>query len=482
IRVKNEKPLDLPGRRRRVDATQFDFTFSHRGSRGEDREGEGRLFIPAKRPREHMPLIVHIHYEIGAEASARFLERGWAVMTQTNHRSYNVADLMGNGVNSCVAMAQLPRRMPFVDQQRLMLFGISAGGYHALMASSFIFPVNAVVALVPPLNLKYNINYLLRNDEFNVDPENPDQPLNPPLRGVTVFATETAKSGRPDLQDWRPFGPTFRTRLITFPTLITYFTGDGAVPVNQLSKRLAHEIPHGVWPEGFSFEMDRIVDEREERLELLDALDPRDYQLKVVKVPPGSPTVDVTGDQMTEEQRSRIFTHSVRWSKTKRFSIYVADEGYPEIYSGHSKYHHRQEDISFFEHHLSGPPGKGILTDDKLVQLMERFSGRWGDMGRQYDGEKSWPIARGDHPHLEAWYVTSGLEAYIDSGPAHEKHLRRLYRRLPGDLKVLDIDTSPEGRFDRNPGGVLRYHMMMTLLQNGDIPLARNAMRGILSK
>jgi hypothetical protein len=224
------------------------------------------------------------------------------------------------------------------------------------------------------------------------------------------------------------------------------------------------------------------VDEREERLELLDALDPGDYQLKVIRVPPGSTTVNVTGDEMTDEQRSRIFTHSVKWSRTRRFSIYVADEGYPEIYSGHSKYHHRQEDISFFEHHLSGPPGKGILTREKLVQLMERFSGRWGDMGTQYDGEKSWPIMRQDHPHLEAWYVTSGLKAYIESGHAHEKYLRRLYRALPEDLKVLDLDTSPEGRFDRNPGGVLRYHMMMTLLQNGDIQLARQAMRGILAR
>jgi len=481
IRVTGEKTLDLRGRRS-ISATQFDFTFSHRGTGGEDREGQGRLFIPSKRPREHMPMVVHIHYEFGPEAFTRFLERGWAVMTQTNQRSYNVANLMGNGINSCVAMAQLPRRMPFVDQQRVMLFGTSAGGYHALMASSFIFPVNAVVALVPPLNLKYNINYLLRNDEFNVDPDNPDQPLNSPLRGVTVFATETAKSGRPDLQDWSKFSPSYRTHLITFPTLVTYFTGDGAVPVNQLSRELAHETPGGVWPDGFSFEMEKMVDEKEERLELLDALDPGDYQLRVVKVPSGSPTVDVPGGEMTEEQRSGIFTHSVRWSRTRRFSIYVADEGYPEVYSGHSKYHHRQDDTSFFEHHLSGPPRRDILTREKMVQLMERFSGRGGDEGRQYDGDESWPISRHDRPHLEKWYVASGLEAYINSGSGHEGHLRRLYRALPEDLKILDLDTSPEGRFDRNPGEVLRYHMMMTLLQNGDIKLARHAMKGILAR
>jgi hypothetical protein len=103
-------------------------------------------------------------------------------------------------------------------------------------------------------------------------------------------------------------------------------------------------------------------------------------------------------------------------------------------------------------------------------------------MGRQYDGEESWPITRQDHPHLETWYVTSGLEAYIDSGPTHENHLCRLYRALPEDLKVLDLDASTEGRFDRNPGGVLRYHMMMTLLQNEDMPLARQAMKGILAR
>ena len=73
IRVTRETPLELKGRRP-IAATQFDFIFSHRGTRGEDREGEGRLFVPVKRPREHLPMVVHIHYEIGPNASARFLE------------------------------------------------------------------------------------------------------------------------------------------------------------------------------------------------------------------------------------------------------------------------------------------------------------------------------------------------------------------------------------------------------------------------
>ncbi|MBU7004370.1 MAG: hypothetical protein HXS50_02300, partial [Theionarchaea archaeon] len=249
ISVSGEEQVDIPGRGG-SKAGQYDFAFRFRGTDGKDLEGNGRLFLPVRRPRERIPVIISMHYEMDINGSARFLRRGMAVMTPHGPRSYTASNLMGHGVNHSVAMAQLPRRMPFIDQDRVVLFGGSAGGYHALMASSFVFPLTAVYAAVPPLNLKFNMNYIRINDGYNKKPGDPAQPAAPVVRAVLTIAEETAKGGNPDGENWNQLSPVFRTDFMTFPTAMTYVTADALVPVCQLSPDLVRVPPTGMWPEG----------------------------------------------------------------------------------------------------------------------------------------------------------------------------------------------------------------------------------------
>jgi len=472
LRVESKQEIELSesvhGRKRKIGALQFEVLFSFRGTKGDDLWGRGRLFVPKRRPRQHLPIIVSMHYEMDAKASARFLARGWAVLTPHGERSYQLLNLMGDGINHSLAMAQLPRRMPFVDQNHVMLFGGSAGGYHALMAASGLFPVTAVYAAVPILNLKYNIEYLVKNDRYNVNDQDSEKPAAPVVKAVLPIATETWKGGRPDKQSFIPFSPTFRTRLITFPTLITYSTADVLVPVNQLSKDLVQPPPEALWPAGFTFEIEKLVADEAERSTLLENLPPSDYYLKTVRVPRDSPTVDKPFDELTPEERLKIGEHTLQWSKRKRFSIFVLDEGYPEPFSGHVKYHHRIVDDGFFEYHMSRPGlGPSCLTMEKLLQIVKRFAEVEDDTGREFSDGESWTISRWDHIHIERWYIALGLEIFVRAGAENARRLALLYANLPEELKVLD--RPEEGlALKKDPLTVLLLHEADSLERGGD--------------
>jgi hypothetical protein len=460
----------VKGKRKRISVGQFDFSFAFRGTRGSDLKGSGRLFIPVRRPREPLPMVVSMHYEMDSCASARFLARGWAVMTPFGERSYKVPNLMGHGINHSVCMARLPRRMPFVDQEHVVLVGASAGGFHALMASSMVFPVTAVYAAVPILNLKYNINYLVRNNQFNVDSEHPEKTPAPIVKIVIEIANETANGGKPDTQGWGPFSPTFQTKLMTFPTVITYSTADALVPINQLYGELVQKPTPHLWPRGYSFELPKFVPDKSERLLFLNALGRDDYSLKKVKIPRDSPTTQRKREEMSPEEISGIPTKRLLWSSRRRFSIFVMDEGYPEPFCGHTKYHCELLDDDFYEHYMSRPSfSPWTLTKEKMVQLMQRFSSKEPDQGSEYEGDVSWRITRLDHEHLERWYAAAGLEIYMRGSRRNTSRAVRLYGELPSDLRVLDCGHH---RFEEEPSAALMCHQILALEKSGDHELA----------
>jgi len=480
ITVTEEELIEIPSGRGKLELGQYDFRFNFPGTHGRDLEGNGRLFIPARRSKERMPMLVNMHYEIDVNGASRFLSKGIAVMTPHGPRSYTASNLMGHGVNHSISMARLPRRMPFVDQNRVVLFGGSAGGYHALMASSFVFPLTAVFAAVPPLNLKYNINYIVDNDRYNRVTGDPDRPAAPVVRAVLEIGAKTAEGGKPEKQTWEHFSPVFRTKLMTFPTVMTFVTADALVPVCQLSKGLVQEPPPGMWPEGFSFDMEEILSDPGERASLMEVLTKSDSQLRIIRTPENTPTIDRTRDQMTPDEISRIPHSPLEWSRKKRFSIHVLDQGPPEPFCGHAKYHHSVDDISFFDHHFSrGILEPSILTLEKLVQLMERFKGIHPELGHEYGEEGSWAIKRMDHPSLERWYVAHGLEVFA-RGEGNATRLVNLYRMLPPELKVLDLGRTG-GEFARDPLRILLYHQLTSSIECGDFELARHLMRRLIS-
>jgi hypothetical protein len=56
-----------------------------------------------------------------------------------------------------------------------------------------------------------------------------------------------------------------------------------------------------------------------------------------------------------------------------------------------------------------------------------------------------------------------------------------LYRRLPRELKALDLGGE-EGRFDKNPLGILLYQQLLCSVECGDFELTNHLMRRLLSK
>lgn len=72
----------------------------------------------------------------------------------------------------------------------------------------------------------------------------------------------------------------------------------------------------------------------------------------------------------------------------------------------------------------------------------------------------------------------------FDEDPMNtDKAFRTMHHRrsFPNETRVLNLDDSPGGRFDRNPRKVLGYRQMMALLQNGDIELAHHVMKDLLA-
>jgi hypothetical protein len=300
------------------------------------------------------------------------------------------------------------------------------------------------------------------------------------VRAVLVIAEETAKGGNPDEENWNQLSPIFRTEYMTFPTVMTYVTADALVPVCQLSRDLVRAPPDGMWPRGFSFDMEDILENPDERTSLLEVLSRRDFQIKVVKTPETSPTLEKMRDQLSPEEKSKITKDPLLWSKNRRFSIYVLDEGPPEPFCGHAKYHHGVDDTSFFDYHFSrGMLEPQSLTLKKLEQLMQRFVGIQPDLGREYADGDNWPISRLDQPHIERWYVSQGLEVFA-RGNGNAKRLVNLYRRLPVDLKVLDLPGS-DGSFVKNPLGILLYQQLLCSIECGDFDLSNHLMRRLIS-
>jgi len=449
-----------------VDATIYDFEFPFLGTRGQTLSGRGRLFLPSERRDVPIPIMVSTHYEMDASTAAKYLSAGWAVMTPTGNRSYQMLNIIGDSLNHSLSMAELPKRFPFVDQSRIFLVGGSAGGYQALMTASRLFPVRGAVALVPVVNLKYNINYLLKNAPLNRQPRS-NEPIAPYVKAVMPIAVETEKAGRTDRQGWQSFSPVYSMDLVACQTLVVCSTADVLVPINQFSPTLVQEPPEGTWPDGFTFDMEKLVGPGERRT-LLESLSPRDMSIQTFFVPRDSPTIQRGHDELSEEDKAKIHPIEPRFDMTKRFSILVLDEGYPEPFCGHSKYHYRFDELPFLlELAKSTAPDAVGLDKLKLRQQVERFLGREGFQGMEYAGNESWEISRTTHPFLERWNVAIGLEAYATSHPGNLARLLTLYESLPTKLKVFG-----EG-FEEDPLRALLDFQIEACLSCGDRRLAR---------
>jgi len=471
-----------------ISAMQYDLEFTYLGIEGGPLTGEARLFCPGEVEGE-IPLIVDIHYEMGAGEAAEFLRLGWMVLTPRNLPFDHGANFVGDGLNISIQLPQLAKRIPYVDGTRVGLIGGSAGGYQTLVVCAEAFPVTAAIASVPPVNLTYNLLYLQENDRFNEGLEPEEMPV-PVLWAVRTLADESIKpldKDRAGDGNWRAASPVHLVELITNPVLIPCSTADILVPIDQFGEEFIRKPAPGDFPEGFEFALEAFVPEGEARVKLMDVLPEGDTEVFIVKVPEDAPLQPKFPPEESEEPEDKPKPPFLapRFSRKARFSIMVYDEGAPTPRCNHMKYQHAGRFSDFFVYHFSKEERlpKSMLTYPKLVRLMERIADE--EKIRMYDRSRGdeRPMHRRNKLPLERWDVVTGLYIFTDGGGDRDKleHLRTLYSKLPDELKNLDLWEEPpeEGgprkhiaSFEDEPVAGMLYHRAEVLHSFGDGELA----------
>ncbi len=470
-----------------ISAMQYDLEFTYIGIEGSPLTGEARLFYPEGAEGE-IPLIVDIHYEMGAGGAAEFLRFGWMVLTPRYLRFDHGANLVGDGLNISIQLPQLAKRIPYVDQTRIGLIGGSAGGYQTLMVCAEIFPVTAAVANAPLVNLTYNLLYS-KNARFN-DGLKPEEMPVPIVNIVKIVADGTIKllgKDKPGDENWRAASPVHLVDFITNPVLIPCSTADILVPIDQFGEEFIKKPAPGDFPEGFEFDLEAFVPEGEARVRLMDVLPKDDAEVFAVEVPEDAPLQPKFPPEESEEPEEKPEPPFLapRFSEKARFSLMVYNEGAPTPRCTHLKYQHKGRFSDFFVYHFSKKDRlpKSVLTYQKLVRLMERIAD--DEKIKMYDRrrEAETPMHRRNKLPLEKWDVVSGLHVFTDGGKDSDKlkHLKKLYSKLPDDLKNLDLWEEPEeeggvrkriASFEDEPIAGMLYHRAAVLYSFGDKELS----------
>lgn len=468
------------GSNSKIGVRQYDLRVPYPSIGGQARTGMARLFVPQD-AREPMAVIVVMHYELGLDGAAEYLAEGWAVMTPRE-----ALNPVGDGVNFNLALLQACRQMPFADVQRIALVGGSAGGYVTLMVASESFPIAAAAPLAPLVSIPYNIEYFGRNIEPARCGAKDDQGNDASCVPVFCSIAETVKGFAaflgPLADGWRIWlrnSPVGVMNLVTCPVLATFSTADTLVPVNQVSDRFAIRPARGTFPDGFEFARRALVTAPPARRTLMQAAARRSRVFRL-RVPD-----TLTKFWETGKIGPAPAAHEVPcvFSKRRALSIVILDEGAPDPRLGHFKYCFRYSVVPFLRYWFRRrtPLAPEQLTPRKLELLMRRFRDQDLDApaGREQSGSPLAVLTRRNRTGRQKIDVVAGLRAYCESGPAHRKRLRALYRKLPASLRALDVGAA---RFDEDVIGGLAYHEAMLHGSCGDRARACALARALLSR
>jgi len=444
--------------------------------------GTARLLVPEvmKPP---TPIVITMHYQMGLPGVDEFLREGWLVMTPL--RAFS---MYGDSVNFNLATIQAARAMPFVDPKRIALTGNSAGGYMTLMAASEMFPIVAAMPHVPLVNTAYNTAFALENARIaecgSTDAEGKNASAVPVFCSVIQMVRAAARPiGDPNRQaaNFIRNAPVGVVDLITCPVSAEFSTADTLVPINQVDARYARPTPPS-FPEGFSFDMDKLVKHPAARLTLLQALKDRSVAVLRVRLPHAlKPMWELTPPVDPRETPRISFPFSARTD----FSVCVIDEGAPDPRLGHLKHNFRFSGLSFAKHWASKsrPLKAEQLTAVKLAVLMRRF------LGENFEGVKNYHSATGkvaamnrrNRPSKERLDVILGLRAYCATDPRYSARLAQLYARLAPELRALDARKRRMiARFENDISGGLAFHEALLHHRWGDKDTARRLARRLV--
>ncbi len=414
-----------------------DFEIVWLDSRGALRTGPARIWIPerALEPEASLPLRYQAGYEAVDEQAVPVAAEGYVVVA-TGPAPAGADPLawhpIPRGPNLDFALLHLARALPFVDLSRVLIAGGSAGAYMALLLAAESFPVAAVLADLPPVNLGYQINYMAHNREIATSAWRESVPGLPGLASVLPLEAPTRAQYGPDTSDrvWFEHSPISLTHLITAPVSIVASTADMLVPLPQISKEHAIPPPPASMPEGFSADPTVVGSAPSVRLSLAEVLAPQSARFDVVVVPATTSRLEV--DPEHPEVLPRSSPIPIPWPDVQ-WAVTVLDEGPPEPAVVHVKYAVQFDRSSEALARLLDDPGIHQLTGPKLQQQLARLAGR------------EW-LSPGCH-HLqtaatERADVCRGFAAYLGNEEARQRFMG-LYGEVEPELKARSGLPSP---------------------------------------
>ena len=340
-----------------------------------------QLYLPkdATRP---LPVVFSPHYGL-AETSPylhAYLKNGWAAACPTDCPADCNGRLTDDDLVFNNAALYTLRRLPELDRSRIALVGGSAGGYMALMLNALQLGICCVVANSPLSNIYFNMGRFYeevkRVNRSYPDPEplenagpKPDHGfLNGmedaliPIPGAVFGFFDQVLENFPDPLDtdrWEAFSPSTLTAQFGSPVLVTHFTSDILVPIDQTTRRFTYPVPGKTLPPDFDSRLPESLPGKLGR-SLEDNLPPEQTRTFLVPAPGGETVAPLP------------------YAAERRFNLCIFDEGPVESYGGHRD----QPFFGMLDHtaYLAEMFRKTseqtcVLTPEKLKALLLRLEG-----------------------------------------------------------------------------------------------------------
>ena len=460
---------------------RYDFLFPYRNYKREARIGRGRMWLPpgaTGEPRS-TPMVLSIHYEAGEDMAKGLLGRGIGLITPIALSEDHGFNLVGDGMDHTIAMAQLVRRLPFVDLQRIGWTGGSAGGYQCLMTLEAVWPVACAEANVPLSDLTYNLEHIRHANRYNAGITDPIAMPVPIVWFVREIYRGTVEALDNDLDKaWQHSAPP-GAALIRSPALIHTVTGDLLCPSAQIGREFYRPAPRGTFPSGWNMDYDKFCNPNSNGKRLLEWFRPQDYETFCVAIPEWTKEIDAIpadmykGDIPPEPEDAPTAFHAPKpFSREKLISVVVQDEGPPKPRSGHARYHVGLDNTRFFDFHLA----RGYVPPEHLTPLvLTRVLGRFS---KDVPQNPSLPELRRMHPVFDKWEALLALETFMGGPERHEnvEVLTRTYSELPPVARALDVERDGvSASFAAEPQAAILYHKARVLREVKEEDAAKKA-------
>lgn len=420
LRVTSQAPLTGTA----SGAAVVGMTFSYVDAVGKPTEAQAKIYLPSTfspDKRSAFPLFFAAGYEAPEAGVIPFLNRQWIVVTPSALPTNPLIRLM----NPDVTLLHLSRRLPWIDDTKVIVSGGSAGGWMTLLLSAETFPLAGAAPDVPPVNWGYNAAYFFKQLDKAGPAAGKTAARIPALFGVGTALVPSVKVHGGDFNDetWFASSPVAHVSTITCPVSVCWSTADVLVPIDQVGSQWVQEFAPNTFPEGFTMNPTKLLTSREGCLTLIEALSKDDYELFSIEVPKG------TRRQHGAEGTGKVEIRDLAVSKDKRWSITIVDEGPPTPDIDHRKYALLTTRNAFLDHVSTRTLDVDQLTLPKLRRLMARYAGM------------EWLPSRLKHldlPENEQQDVLRGLRTYVSVSPAHAEAFAKLYASLPSDEQRLD--------------------------------------------